>query len=131
MAVVVIIGILASLSLIGYRKTVERGYWREAQDQLMTIYYGERSYFFSNDDYLTVPEGSGAATWRQIYVDNPGLSTAGNPVVFSATRTAGPPNATFTATARRNGGPCNNLALTIDQTGPPIADGWLVCINGL
>jgi prepilin-type N-terminal cleavage/methylation domain-containing protein len=38
--VVVIIAILAAMAAIGYTKTVERSYWREARDILLTVYAG-------------------------------------------------------------------------------------------
>ena len=114
----VIIGILAGVAIPQYRKTTETAYKREAQDLLLTIYYGERAYFLSNSKY-TNPAGN----WGKIYMENPGFGAI--PVSFtvlSATST------TFQAKATRNGGACGGKVITIDQTGTgSIGGNWLPC----
>ncbi len=101
MVTVIIVGILASIAIPSYRKTIERGYHRTAQDLLMAIYNGERAYFFVNDKYQPVAQGANMDTWRTIYVDNPDIGSI--PVTFSVGPVSGAgTGATFTATAQRD-----------------------------
>jgi type IV pilus assembly protein PilE len=116
MAAVVIVGILAAVALPGYRKALERSYWREAQGILLTIYSGERTYYLASNPttYYDVDESQTGtalmAQWRKIHMDNPNLATV--PVTYAVTFA----NATaFTAQASRNSGPCSGSTLTIDQ----------------
>lgn len=109
--VVVIVGILASIAMPQYRRTLERGYRRGAEDILRTIYAGEEVYRSVSDSYVTVAAGG---DWALIYMDNPN----GGPIPATFTVTAGGTAAlpTFTATATRSvGGPCNDRTLTINQ----------------
>lgn len=107
---VVIMGILAAIALPGFAKTRERSYWQQAEQTLLAIYAGERSYFLINDAYHGPLGGaSSMAEWRTINIDNPNL--AGVPVAY-AVSAAG---STFTATATRNGGPCDGKTRTVDQ----------------
>ena len=119
-----IIGILAAIAIPNYSRAVERSYWRQAQDLLLTIYAGERSYYFVNNKYCDVT--SGPCTWNDIYVENPSLPSI--PVTFTANcfpGCSGPPPPGFLAVATRIGGPCNGSTLQIDETrtlfppGPP------------
>jgi prepilin-type N-terminal cleavage/methylation domain-containing protein len=110
--VVVVIAVLAVIALPNFRKTMERGYWREATDLLMTVYAGEETYFSLNDKYYDVNEAGGMTEWRIIYMDDPNLAAV--PVAFKVT-SPGPAFTTFTATATRNGGPCNGQTQTINQ----------------
>ena len=97
MMTVVIIGILASMAVPQYRRSVERGYWRGSQDILQAIYTGEQVYFTINNTYVSLTTLSLPADWRKIYMDNPNVSTP-MPVAFTV---AG--GATFTAKAARSG----------------------------
>ena len=107
---VMIVGMLAGLGIPTYRKTVERGYWREAQDLLLTIYYGERAYFTSNGAYFgPLDQTSTMAAWRTINMDNPNLGSS-PPVTFSVTAAG----ATLTATATRTQ-QTPPQSMTIDQ----------------
>ena len=112
MIAVAIVAILAVVALPTYRRTVERGYWREAQDLLLTVYYGERAFYASEDQYST-PLGPSSLMidWRKIFVDNPNLGSIPVTFVVTGNGVAGP-TATFTATATRNG---TNQAMTINQ----------------
>ena len=106
---VIVIGILASIAIPNYRRTVERGYWQEAQDMLMTIYYGERSYFLMNNAYTNT------GGWETIGMADPNLGAI--PVTFvvaidAATTGCAANGACFRATATRTDGRC----MTIDQT---------------
>ena len=117
MMTVAVIGILASMAIPQYRKTVERGYWRGAQDVLRTIYAGEQVYFTFNDKFLDAP--ASLAQWRLIYTDDPNASSP-MPVTFSVSALGTGLGATFTATATRSVG----KAMTINEqnqlcTGPP------------
>ena len=105
---VAIISILATLAVPQYRKTIERGYWRSAQDILQTIYSGEQVYWTTKNTY-TDP-GACAPAWRCIYMDNPNGSTI--PVIFSV---GGVTKSAFTATATRIGGPCDGKTQTLDE----------------
>ncbi len=113
MMTVIIVGILAALAIPSYQKTIERGYFREAQDLLMAIYNGERSYFFSNDAYYPVAQAAPMSEWRKIYVDNPHLGAI--PVTFSVSAAGTGNGATFTATATRTGGGCNGSTVTMNE----------------
>ena len=115
----VIVAILASIAIPQYRKTTETAYKREAQDLLVTIFYGERAYFLANSKYIN-PGGA----WNTIYMDNPNVGSI--PVTFTI------PSANaiaFSAQATRTGGgPCVGKVITINQTGPgSIAGNWLPC----
>lgn len=107
---VVLMGILAAMAFPLYRKTMERGYWKEAGDLLMTIYHGERVYFLKNGFYYNVVETGGMAQWRIIFMDDPNLGSI--PVNFKVDT---PTSATLTGSATRVGGPCNTQQRTIDQ----------------
>ena len=112
MMAVIIVGILAALAIPNYMKTVERGYFREANDILMAIYNGERSYFFANDAYQPVAVNATMDQWRAISMDNPHISSI--LVTFSVAPLPGPPSS-FLATATRNGGPCDGSTVTIND----------------
>jgi type IV pilus assembly protein PilE len=114
--VVVVVAILAGVAIPSYIKTVEGGYRREASDLLMTIYHGERAYFFAEREYHGPLDGGSPQTeWRKIFADNPQLGSI--PVAFSIAvdnSDADPNNRTFTATASRitSGAP---KSMTINQ----------------
>lgn len=101
---VLITAILASMALPQYQKTVERGYWRSAQDLLQTIYAGEQIYWTNNEFYID-PE-TAPATWLDIYLDNPNLPGRPTPSKFLVTDVTA---STFTATAARGDGRCMSL----------------------
>lgn len=115
LTVVVVVGILAAVAIPNYRKTVEREYYRKTEDLLLTIYSGERAYFFVNDSYVALNASSTNTQWRQIHMDDPNdISTM--PVGFSVTSSGSGGSATFTATATRNGGPCDGRTRTINDS---------------
>jgi len=115
---IVIVGILAAIAIPRYRKTIERGYWREAQDLLMTIYHGERAFFFTNTAYCDAdnPTGAPCTGWRSIHMDNPNLGSI--PVTFSVTASG----SSFTATATRADG--SGRTMTIDQNRNVDTSAW-------
>lgn len=99
MITVAIIGILATVAVPNFAKTMELSRYRAAVDVLRTIYAGEKTFFeFSSPQRFAdlgspvdCPEGS----WRCIYMDNPtsvpGVSFAvavdGGGLTFTATAT--------------------------------------------
>ena len=111
--VVVIAAVLVAIAIPNYTRTVERGYWRQANDLLFTIYHGERSYFLTNNDYVvgTLVACSGStkcmAEWRKISMDDPSNAA----IEYSVTGDT----KSFTATARRTNGQCQNETQTINQ----------------
>ena len=79
-----IVGILASLALPQYRKTVERSYWQSAQDILYTIHAGEEVYYRSQSGspaYIIVT--TAVPNWGAIYMDNPNAGSPPYPTRFS------------------------------------------------
>ena len=103
---VVVIGILAAMAFAGYQRTVEGGRWQTARDILQTIYSGEVVFWTTNNQYFA------PGAWSTIYMDDPNVTI---PVTFTVVvnNAAVPP--TFTATATRNGGPCNAETQTVNQ----------------
>ena len=99
-----IIAITATVAIPQYRRAVERGYWRTAQELLQTIYAGETVYESVNSTYVN-PAGC-APAWRCIYMDDP--TSPSIPVAYSV---SGVSATTFTATATRKAG----QFMTIDQ----------------
>ena len=119
---VAILGVMVSIAIPNYRKSVERGYLREAEDLLMTAYYGERAYFFANNTYYQVSPPSDPDEWNTIYMENPNIGIP-PPVAFEIPAAGA---ADFTAQATRNGGPCDGMTRTIDQT-RTLGGNWPTC----
>lgn len=119
MITVTIIGILASIALPNYRRAVERGYWREAQDVLRTIYAGQQVYFTVNDSYRdNLTNLSPLVDWREIYMDNPNLASI--PVTFIVAAPGA--GLTFTATATYTG--AGGGSMTINEVNNLDTTGW-------
>lgn len=116
---VTVIAILTAIAIPQYRRTVERGHWRSAQDVLRAIYAGEQVYFTMNDEFLSLAVGSALTEWRKIYTDNPNISSP-TPVTFSITAGGVGPAAAFTATADRGGG----RTMTIDDSNTLDTAAW-------
>ncbi|MBI3324227.1 MAG: prepilin-type N-terminal cleavage/methylation domain-containing protein [Candidatus Omnitrophica bacterium] len=126
LVVVAILGVLASLAIAQYRRTVELARVGQAEDQLLTIYYGERSYYFTNSDYRAMP----ANPWRDILMDDPTRPE----VTFTVVPVPGVPRG-FIATATRQipGSPCFGRTRTIDQRRifGPGGGSWRACAQAL
>jgi prepilin-type N-terminal cleavage/methylation domain-containing protein len=109
--VLVVLEILAGIAMPGYRKTIERQLWQEAQNVLVTIYSGERAYWFANNStYLPIPAGSPLATWRQIFMDRPDTAQ----ITYQVIQANWNPNI-FIATATRNDGSGRNMFIDGDR----------------
>lgn len=115
MMTVVIIGVLAAVAIPAYMKARERTFWRSAQDLLLAIYGGERSYFLVNDAYHNVDEAAAdpMAEWRKINIDNPNLPSI--PVAYDVAASGIGTAAIFGATATRVGGFCGTWNRTINH----------------
>ena len=141
MIAVAIVGILASMAIPSYVKTIDRGYWQSGQDILLTIYTGERNYFFNNGVYKgPLTELSSNSEWRAIKMDNPNIGSL--PITFSVT--IAPPlpfgDTGFTAYADRGvnkpGVPAGHLRMTIDgnrewcHSGSSTTEPFTACAGG-
>ena len=115
LVVVIIIGILASIALPQFRKTVVRGYWNAAQDLLQTVYSGEQVYEAANDTYVD-PAGCVPA-WRCIYMDDPNVANI--PVTYAV---EGVSATAFTAKATYTGE--GGGSMTINQNRALDTTGW-------
>ena len=119
---VIIIGVLATLALPQYNRTLERSRWRASRDILEAIYAGEQVYATLNANTYcnpALPPGPPPACpngWISIYVDNP--ATGPLPVAFAVSLPIPPAPATsFTATATSAGsGACSAWTLSLDQS---------------
>ena len=107
MITVVIVGILSTMAVARYQRTIERGYWQTARDILQTIYSGELVYWTTNSQYFA------PGAWPNIYMDDPAGAV---PATFAVAVNNGVNPPTFTATVTRNGGPCDTMTQTVDQT---------------
>jgi prepilin-type N-terminal cleavage/methylation domain-containing protein len=56
-AVLVVIGILAAIALPNYNTTVQQGAGNAAQNNLVTIYNAQKSYYFNNNVYCVSSHG--------------------------------------------------------------------------
>ena len=99
---VAIIGILASIAIPGYLKTIERNYWRAAQDILQTIFSGEEVYLEGAATYFAPGD------WRIIYLDDPNVGS-NTPVTYTVTNVT---PTTFSATASRGDGRCISIQVS-------------------
>mgnify|MGYP001593716864 FL=1 len=122
MVVVILLGVLVAVGIPSYTRTIERNYRQHAEDVLMSIYYGERSYSHTQNSYYGPPlnAASPMAEWRKIQMDNPNLGSVN--VSFSVAAAG----STFTATATRTSGTCSGRTRTITQT-RTLGGDWPTC----
>ena len=112
---VIVAAILAAVAMPQYGRVVERGYWRSAQDILLTIYAGEQvaKTASANNKFVTPQPCAVGAPWSCIYMDDPTTAQVDYSVALVGGGTG------FTATAKRTaaaGNLCNNDTLTITET---------------
>ena len=127
MMVVVVLGILASLAYPSYQRAIERAYWREAQDLLLTTYYGERAYFLRNSTYKGPIAPTSTADWQAIFMENPNVASI--PTQFEVLDCSPNCATMFAAQATRQSGLCKDKTLTINQTNTLSSAGpcWAGC----
>ena len=124
LVIVIIVGILAAVGVAQLGRTTERGYYREAQDILMTIYHGERAYYWTKSPvnprgYYPPPGDTRPFDWNNIFMDDPNVTHI--PVSFTLTSSG----SNFTATATRTAGPCDGYVQTITEQRVPLStDTW-------
>ena len=113
---VTIVAILASVAVPNYTRAVERAYYRQARDMMLTVYAGEQVYFATNDVYYSPGD------WNQIFMDDPNIASV--PVSFGVIFPFGTPDQ-FWGWAFRTGGSCSGRFLIIrtDRTWHP-ASNW-------
>lgn len=116
--VVAIIGILATLALPLFTKTIESAKGSEAVAALQQIRAGERVYWLKYNTYW--PYGSIAAinTELQLFLE----TKSDRNWDYSVTTT--PPSNAFSATAERRTGIYQGGKIRIDQDGNLTPDGW-------
>lgn len=119
MMVVIIIGILATVTVPAFTRSFEIAKGRESETSLRIIFQAERAYYFDQTPnsygtlanlvptYLPSANSLDSADWLYAAVPD---------------NAATPP--TFVATATRTGGPNNNQTRTIDQTGTIAPATW-------
>ena len=71
--VVLIMGIIATMAIPGYQKTIRRAKWDQARDLLTTIYYGEKGYKIAMDTYCTPGTN---CNWKDISMENPNFGSS-------------------------------------------------------
>ena len=108
LVVIMIVGILASVALPSFGKTIERTRVKDAQAILASVYSAERVYRLDQGGYGTL---NNLVTNR--YVTDP---NAGNAYwTFVISNVSGSTSNTFTATANRSTGGYNGNTVTVDQ----------------
>lgn len=125
MVAVIILGILGSLALPTYQRSVERRYWRQAQDLLHAIYAGERAYYFATGAYhdpgpcdQTVCD---PVEWQKICTEAPFSGSVPLEFGVDTTTPCGAP-ACFTATATHSTE--TTQFITINQDGVLDTSNW-------
>ncbi len=123
MVAVIILGILGSLALPTYQRSVERRYWRQAQDLLHAIYAGERAYYFATGSYHDPGPCDETlcdqVEWQKICTEPPFSGSVPLAFEVDTTTPCGVP-ACFTAKATHTSG--LGESMTIDQENMLCAD---------
>lgn len=130
MIVVVIVGILATLAVVGYRKLVQSAHVSEATGMVQSIRVAQEAYHSETQQYANistgVPTGNGTAPFAGLYPNPPqygilsawagtcGVCNSGmewsmlpvhvdGPVLFGYATVAGPANQAYSGTITVNG----------------------------
>ena len=122
-AVIIILGILASVGIPQYRRAMERARGAEAYAGLSNIQEAEKIYYTTNQVYVTTASPMTAAQQATLDIT---LPQSGWNFGVSSSDTA----KNFTATATRSAGPCLNQTVTVTEVGT-ITDAWKVCVDAL
>jgi len=122
--VVIIIGILAAVGIPQYRKALERSRGAEAYAGLGHIQEAEKVYYANNVAYKNTDNPMMSADDQRVLDIN--LPQTG--WIFAVLSTDSSKD--FTATAIRRSGPCQDLTVTMNETGT-ITDNWKACVDGL
>ncbi len=104
---VVIVGILASIALPNFSKSIEKTKVRDAQTTLSAIYSAEKIYRLDQNTYGTLPNLVGSN-----YISDPDPSNSNSEWNFGVASAV----STFTATATRTGGRYNGQTITVTET---------------
>ena len=112
LVVLVIVGILATITIPNYSRLVERTKLHDVESSLALFYQAERMYRLDNNTY-----GTDANLIAGRYLPDPDAGNQNKDWNFTVTIPA-PPATTFTATATRTqpGGAYNNGTVSVDQT---------------
>jgi len=121
-AVVIILGILAAVSIPQYRTAMERARGAEAFSGLGNIQEAEKIYYTINEFYLAAASPMNSTAQRTLDISLP--QTGWNFGVTSSN------SQTFTATATRKAGPCPNNTIQVNELGI-IIDNWKPCVDAL
>jgi len=131
-AVVVILGILATVAVPQYRKTMERARGAEAYSGLAQIKQAESIYYAANPD--ANPQYRPSANTPGTPIDAGALAALELTLPqrdwnFHIITVGIGPGATFTATATRKSLACSGTIVTINQTGDINDTPWKNCVN--
>lgn len=111
MVVVIIIGILASISIPSFNKSMENARAKEAHTTLELIYNAEKVYRLDKKAYCIAPSAT-SPNWANFfnpYIENPNLNSEYYNYIITGNSTS------YTARADRKG--TDPRYYTIDQTG--------------
>ena len=106
--VIVIVGILASVALPSFGKTIERTRVKDAQATLASVYSAERVYRLDQGGYGTLND-----LIANRYVTNPNAGNAD--WTFTISDVSGSTSNTFTATANRSTGGYSTNTVWVNQ----------------
>jgi type IV pilus assembly protein PilA len=123
MIVVVIVGVLALLAIVGYRRYVNASAMTEAQDMINNIRTAEESFYAENNFYLDVTGAIGAGT--SYPAQHPGTfkTSWGSPCGWCV-------HQWDQLTVHPNAPLWFGYSLVADSTNTPSARGALVTVNG-
>ena len=123
--VLVVMGILATLSIAPFVRSMEHNRGKQAESNLEVIYHAQKRYFLDKGTYYFCSPNPGCTKNR--INSNLGIDVSWQDFTYTITRVAGG-NPDFTATAtRRNSGLCARRTMSITEMGGPVikrCDAW-------